>query len=46
MDTVSALKTSTLFREKMGSEFIDYIVAIKEFEVAGRARDRACRRCG
>jgi glutamine synthetase len=34
MDAVSALKTSTLFREKMGNEFIDYIVAIKEFEVA------------
>jgi glutamine synthetase len=34
MDAVSALKSSTLFREKMGSEFIDYIVAIKEFEVA------------
>jgi len=34
MDAVGALKASTLFREKMGKEFIDYIVAIKEFEVA------------
>jgi len=34
MDAVSALKTSALFREKMGNEFIDYIVAVKEFEVA------------
>jgi glutamine synthetase len=34
MDAVGALKTSTLFREKMGNDFIDYIVALKEFEIA------------
>ena len=34
MDAVSALKTSALFREKMGSDFIDYIVALKEFEIS------------
>ena len=34
MDAVGALKTSTLFREKMGNHFIDYIVALKEFEIA------------
>jgi len=34
MDAVSALKTSALFREKMGRDFIDYIVALKEFEIS------------
>jgi hypothetical protein len=34
MDAVRALKTSALFREKMGSDFIDYIVAPKEFEIS------------
>jgi glutamine synthetase len=34
MDAVSALKTSTLFREKMGSNFINYIIALKEFEIS------------
>jgi glutamine synthetase len=34
MDAVRALKTSALFREKMGSDFIDYIVALKEFEIS------------
>jgi glutamine synthetase len=34
MDAVSALKTSALFREKMGAEVIDYILALKEFEIS------------
>ena len=34
MDAVAALKTSTLFREKMGNDFIDYIIALKEFEIS------------
>jgi glutamine synthetase len=34
MDAVSALKTSTLFREKMSNEFIDYIVTLKESEIS------------
>jgi glutamine synthetase len=34
MDAVSALKTSALFRERMGSDFVDYIVALKEFEIS------------
>src|SRR5262249_38197098 len=34
MDAVEALKTSALFREKMGSEFIEYFITLKEFEIA------------
>jgi len=34
MDAVNALKSSVLFREKMGNDFIDYIVALKEFETS------------
>ena len=34
MDAVSALKTSALFREKMGSDFIDYVITLKEFEIS------------
>ena len=34
MEAVSALKTSALFREKMGNDFIEYMVALKEFEIS------------
>jgi glutamine synthetase len=34
MDAVGALKHSALFREKMGNDFIDYLVALKEFEIS------------
>jgi glutamine synthetase len=34
MDAVSALKTSALFREKMGNDFIEYMVALKESEIS------------
>ena len=34
IEAVGALKTSALFRGKMGSDFIDYIIALKEFEIS------------
>jgi glutamine synthetase len=34
MEAVAALKSSTLFRDKMGNDFIDYLVTLKEFEIA------------
>ena len=34
MDAVSALKSSALYRQKMGNDFIDYLVAVKEFEIS------------
>jgi glutamine synthetase len=33
MDAVAALKADALFREKMGAEFIDYIIALKQAEI-------------
>jgi glutamine synthetase len=34
MEAVAALKTSALFRENMGGDFIDYIVTLKESEIS------------
>jgi glutamine synthetase len=34
MDAVGALKNSALFREKMGADFIEYMVALKESEIS------------
>jgi glutamine synthetase len=34
IEAVSALKSSTLFRDKMGEGFIDYIVTLKESEIS------------
>jgi len=34
MDALSALKNSALFREKMGNDFIEYMIALKESEVS------------
>ncbi|HZZ08936.1 MAG TPA: glutamine synthetase family protein [Candidatus Binataceae bacterium] len=33
MEAVAALKADALFREKMGTEFIDYIIALKQAEI-------------
>jgi hypothetical protein len=33
MDAVSALKTSAPLRAKMGSDFIEYMAALKESEI-------------
>jgi len=34
MDTTRALSDSALYREAMGSPFIDYILRLKEAEIA------------
>ncbi len=34
MESVSALRESEFFREAFGNDFVDYIVAIKEAEIA------------
>lgn len=34
MEAVAALRENTLFREQMGSQFIDYLIGIKEAEIA------------
>ena len=33
MEAVAALKEDSLLREKMGDAFINYIIALKEFEI-------------
>ncbi|HJW58309.1 MAG TPA: glutamine synthetase, partial [Actinomycetota bacterium] len=33
MESVAALKQSGLFREQLGDQFVDYIVALKESEI-------------
>ncbi|MCG8690419.1 MAG: glutamine synthetase family protein [Minwuiales bacterium] len=34
MEAVQALRGSEMFREKLGDQFVDYIVTIKEFEIS------------
>ena len=34
MDSLAALRESLLFRSKLGDQFVDYILAIKEFELS------------
>jgi glutamine synthetase len=33
MDSVAALNDSDLFRKELGSQFVDYMIALKEGEI-------------
>jgi len=33
LEAMAALRTSALFRSELGDNFVDYLLAIKEFEV-------------